>query len=88
MLSKTKQCYICGTPFNLHKHHCLIGSKRKICDEDGLIVYLCADCHYNVHNNTKYDYWKKRLQKSAQEYYEENIGTREQFIERYKKNYL
>lgn len=88
MISKSKECWICGTNLNLHKHHCIFGSKRKLCDEDGLIVYLCADCHINVHIDRKWKYWQDKLKEVAQEYYEENIGTREQFLERYDENYL
>lgn len=88
MISKSKTCWICETNLNLHRHHCIFGTKRKLADEDGLIVYLCVNCHRQVHDNPNWLYWKNEFKKIAQRYYEKNIGTREQFIERYKENYL
>lgn len=43
-------CYVCGTPFNLHVHHCFPGyGRRKVSDEEGAWVYLCGR-HHNMSN--------------------------------------
>lgn len=80
-----KVCYLCGANSPLHLHHCLSGSARKKCDEDKLTIYLCPSCHRLVHDNYENLLLLKRV---AQRKYEEVIGTREQFIKRYGKNYL
>lgn len=85
--AKEDGCFICGRqPVDLH--HCMPGSRRKICDEDGLTVYLCRRHHsmpgYSAHYNKQLADYLKRL---AQEKYEET-HTHEEFMERYGKNYL
>jgi len=87
LINNSKECYICGSTYNIEKHHMVFGSaNRKKADEDGLWCNLCHSCHQAVHNQ---DIWeKKALQELAQEKYEEKIGTREQFIKRYGKSYL
>ena len=44
------QCYVCHTTYNLHVHHCFPGTgRRKVSDEEGCWVYLCAP-HHNMSN--------------------------------------
>lgn len=31
-----KECYVCGYPFGLEEHHCIIGKNRHNAEEDGL----------------------------------------------------
>lgn len=96
LLQKEKYCYLCYEKYgeynyrNMHKHHCLHGtSNRVLAEEDGLWVYLCIGCHEwdkdAVHNNKDTDL---RLQQAAQIAYETNIGSRQEFMSRYGKNYL
>lgn len=90
VLQSEKECYVCGTTNGLHSHHVLYGTaNRKNADHDGLKVWLCAK-HHNmsnegVHFNKALDLHLKEM---AQRYYEAQIGTREDFIERYGRNYL
>ena len=77
-------CYLCGATYPLHDHHCLSGNMRKKCEQDGLKVWLCASCHRLVHD--KYENLLV-LKKKAQEKYEET-HTRQEFIDRYGRNYL
>lgn len=90
IITNSNTCYICGTTRNLHTHHCIFGSKRKLADEDGLVVKLCATCHHAIHTaSNDFDLSMQRsLKKIAQEKWEEKKGTREEFINRYGKNYL
>ena len=86
MLSEEKECYLCGSPFDLEKHHCLHGSRRKKADEDGLIVYLCHTCHMRLHDTGDGD---RELQRMAESYWIlTHRGGIPAFIARYGKNYL
>ena len=80
-------CYVCGCPW-AETHHCLYGNgKRELADKYGLTIRLCRKHHNEVHAypNTGLDL---KLKIMAQEYYEKNIGTREQFIKEFVKSYL
>lgn len=90
IIQTEKECYFCGATENLDKHHCIHGTaNRKLADRDGLWVYLCKYHHTMsneaVHQNPLMD---KTLKKIAQQRWEDNFGTRQQFIERYGKSYL
>lgn len=90
------ECYLCQLFYDrsntngLHTHHCLEGTgRRKMSDKYGLTVKLCP-MHHNasnegVHFNKENDLIIKRM---AQKYYEENIGSREDFIRDFIKSYL
>lgn len=86
-----KQCAVCGTKDNLHLHHIMFGKNRKKADQDGLTVWLCYQHHEGtngVHgkNGHKLDEDLKRYaEKKWLEYYNK---TKEDFIQRYGKNYL
>ena len=89
IIQDKKVCYLCGTALNLEDHHCLngIGDKDK-CEEDGLKVWLCPNCHriapYSAHNNIK---TRIRLKRVAQAKYLET-HTQAEWDRRYHKNYL
>lgn len=89
IIDNKHRCMVCGTIFNLHKHHVFYGTgNRKLSDADGLWVYLCAR-HHNlsdegVHFNVELDH---RLKTLGQRMYEKT-HTREEFIARYGKNYI
>ena len=73
----------------VHIHHVFGASNRNHSEEDGFIIPLVPYLHnmsdQGVHFNREFDLVLKR---QCQEYYEENIGTREQWISRYRKSYL
>lgn len=88
-----RYCWICGTCKELENHHCWHGPNRKLADEDGLVVWLCHECHAELHGRGKYD---KHLMWLAQErwisnawvhkYWMDNPSrAREAFRERYGK---
>ena len=89
-----KECFICGRNRHagLERHHQNIfnGANRKLSEQDGLVVYLCHDCHneppLGVHYNAEMMRWlKQKGQKMAMEKYG---WTKEEFVQRYGKNYL
>lgn len=90
MLQHQKECFVCGNTMNLHSHHIFFGtSNRKQSEKYGLKVWLCAT-HHNmsvegVHFNKRLDL---KLKTMAQTYYEEHIGTREEFRKEFGKSYL
>ena len=84
-ISNLPMCTRCGSTKNLHHHHLLNGPNRKKSDEDGLWIYLCEECHEYVHNHKQVLLSYKEM---GQKVYEREIGTREDFMKRYRRNYL
>lgn len=84
-------CYICGRVNNLEEHHIIFGPNRKLCEEDGLKVYLCPECHRGtcgVHGKEGKELnlkLKRIAQRTWQEYYDR---TENDFIKRYGRSYL
>lgn len=91
IIQDTKECYITGTPYNLHEHHIIYGNGlRKLSEKYGLKVWLRADWHnmadYGVHFNKALDLELKQMaQRKAMEHYG---WTVEQFIEIFGRSYL
>lgn len=60
-LGDSTRCAICGKEHGgLHKHHVFFGTaNRQLSEEDGMVVYLCPDCHEHgaraVHRNHETD---------------------------------
>jgi len=89
ILSNIKECYVCGTCLNLHKHHIYSGYNRKWSEKYGCWVYLCAGHHnmsnVGVHSNKKLD---TKLKKECQRAFEKKVGTRDFFMSVFGRNYL
>lgn len=89
IISNNKQCLVCGTTINLHKHHVFGGANRKISDRDGCWCWLCGEHHnlsgWGVHFNKVLD---EALKRRTQTLWEERYGNREAFRERYGKSWL
>ena len=59
-LGDSTRCAICGKEHGLHKHHVFFGTaNRQLSEEDGMVVYLCPECHEHgaraVHRNRETD---------------------------------
>jgi hypothetical protein len=78
-------CYLCGAYGATDPHHIFGGSVHKACDRRGLIVHLCRKCHRALHDH---NVGEQFLHELGQQYYEEHIGTREQFIQEFIRSYL
>lgn len=65
-IQKTCECYICHKSYTagLDHHHAIGGRNRKKCDEYGLWVWLCRECHSNLHDKGEHE---KDLQAIAQQ---------------------
>lgn len=95
ILQKDKTyCFICGRNGNgdpIEEHHIFGGNPgRKLSEQDGLKVYICGNrCHRNGSKSAhKCRKTADGLHRIAQRAWEEKYGTREQFMNRYGKNYL
>lgn len=79
------KCFVCGKGGELHPHHIFNGAFKKKSEEDGYIIYVHnIPCHQQIHSvSGEAMYYKKYAQKHY-----EKTHTREEFLERYKKNYL
>lgn len=90
ILQDEKKCLITGDTRGLHRHHAFGGPNRKLAEEDGLWVYLRWDYHIEnsphetPHNSKEFDLM---LKKFAQRKYEET-HTRQEFMDRYGRNWL
>lgn len=81
-------CVVCGRPRE-HVHHVIYGTaNRKISDAYKYIIPLCIEHHTGrtgIHNDRAMNvYWKRK----AQEHFEANHGTREDFIKVFGKSWL
>ena len=92
ILQSKKECYLCETTFNLENHHIFFGTaNRKLSEQDGLKVWLCSFHHRGTNGvHGKYGHrLDKNLKSMAQFVYMQYYNkTKEDFIERYGRNYL
>lgn len=87
MLSENHWCFICGNPKGLEKHHCISGTaNRKLADkpEYDLTVWLCHQCHRDLHDK---GFYKRELQQYAQKHFEKT-HSREEFRKIFGRSYL
>lgn len=78
-------CCYCGSIYQLTKHEIFEGRNRQNSMKHGFILPLCLKCHRKLQEDADFiDKWKKK----AQEYFENNIGTREDFLKIFRRNYL
>ena len=78
-------CYLCGRYGHMDVHHIFGGPVRDTSDRHGLVVHLCPSCHKELHDHSV---GKQFLHELGQKVYEEQIGTREEFIQEFIRSYL
>lgn len=77
-------CMNCGSTRHLTKHEIFEGRNRKNSMIYGFVLPLCLECHRKLQENKELnDHWKKK----AQDYFEEHIGTHEDFMGIFRRNY-
>lgn len=66
------ECFIChkGYTAGLDHHHMIPGRQRKACDDNGLWVWLCRECHSKLHDTGEHD---KEIRALAQKTFIENM---------------
>lgn len=86
---KSERCFLCGWKTPLEAHHIFHGTaRRRLADEDGMIVYICRECHREVHEaeDREHDESLKAMGEMVWcRYYGKTIDD---FIKRYGKNYI
>ena len=81
----TEKCYLCGSTYKLTWHEIYSGKNRQNSMKNGLCLRLCLNCHSKEQEDSQFnDYWRKQ----GQLYWEENTGSREEFIKVFRRNYL
>lgn len=90
IISNKKECLVCHTIYNLHRHHIFYGrGNRKLSEKYGCWVYLCAEHHnmsdFGVHFYKALD---DNLKARCQTEWEKRYGSREDFIKIFGKSYL
>lgn len=89
IIQDTKECYVCNTTVDLHKHHIFYGtSNRKNSEKTGCWCWLCAR-HHNmsdagIHFNYEADL---QLKQTAQVEFE-RTHTREEFRNIFGKSWI
>lgn len=77
-------CYLCGQD-KQELHEIFAGANRLNSMKYGFVLPLCHNCHSEIQNNVDFNnFWHKE----AQLYFEENIGTREEFLKVFRKSWL
>lgn len=77
-------CCYCGSTYQMTKHEIYEGRNRQNSMIYGFVLPLCWKCHRELQENQEFNsYWQEK----AQTYFEENIGTREDFIKIFRRNY-
>ena len=87
IVKSMEYCYECGKPYP-EVHHIFFGSRRKLSDKYGYVLPLCYEHHRgdrSPHKDRNQDLIYKRI---AQMHFEENHGTRNDFIRVFGKSYL
>lgn len=90
LLDNNKVCFICGTTFNLHKHHIYGGANRSKSERDGCWCYLCAPDHNMSDRGVHFDKEKNlKLRRTCQQLWMTKYGKAEEdFIKEYGRSYL
>ena len=84
MLGSKYECFICGSPVNLQRHHMVHGSRRAAADRHDLTCMLCVNCHARLHDKGEHD---RELEKMAQTVFEASHGH-DAWMAEFSKSYL
>lgn len=78
-------CMNCGSTYQMTKHEIFEGKNRINSMKYGFVLPLCLRCHRELQDNKDFnDKWKIKSQK----YFEEYIGTREDWLSIFRRNYM
>lgn len=90
MLSRTRNCIVCGQANNLHRHHIFYGrANRQNSEKYDLTCWLCVEHHEGMSGvHGKYgENLNAALKKMGQIEFEKT-HSREEFIEIFGRNYI
>lgn len=78
------KCYLCSNK-RTDIHEIFRGRNRKNSMIYGFVLPLCRECHSTKAETINFEeFWHRK----AQIYFEEHLGTREDFIKVFRRNYL
>lgn len=78
-------CMNCGSTYQMTKHEIFEGKNRTNSMKYGFVLPLCLRCHRELQDNKEFnDKWKIKSQK----YFEDYIGTREDWLSIFRRNYM
>lgn len=78
-------CMNCGSTYQPTKHEIFEGRNRVNSMVYGFVLPLCLNCHQRLQED---NYFNKKWKIKAQSYFEKYIGTREDFINIFRRNYI
>lgn len=89
IMQENKECLICKTPYNLHRHHIYEGTgRRKTSEKYGCWCWLCSRHHTGdkgIHFLKDVDL---QLKAECQKRWEAVYGSRTEFMILFGRNYL
>lgn len=77
-------CCGCGSMYQPTKHEIFEGRNRKNSMKYGFVIPLCLACHQRLQDDLDFN---KKWKVKAQDYFEKNYGTRDDFIKIFRMNY-
>ena len=88
IICNEKQCCVCGTTYNLHRHHIFGGGRRKASERYGAWVYLCAYHHNMSDEGVHFDRQLDVLLKTIAQQELEKTMSRDEFRQHFGRSYL
>lgn len=77
-------CMYCGSTYQMTIHEIFEGRNRQNSMRYGFTLPLCLECHRKLQDNKEFqDRWKQK----AQRHFEEHIGTHDDFMRIFRRNY-
>lgn len=85
VFTSSDKCFVCDSKYQLTWNEIFRGRNRINSMKYGFCLRMCLNCHRKLQEDIDFnDFWHKQ----AQLYYEENYGSRNEFIGIFRKNYL
>lgn len=79
------KCMVCKSTYQLTWNEIYRGRNRSNSMKYGFCLRMCLNCHREYQEDAVFnDHWHK----TAQRYFEEHYGTRDEFIKIFRRNYL
>jgi len=79
------KCMFCPATTNLTWHEIYAGRNRRNSMVYGFCLRMCLNCHEEKQEDVEFnEFWHGQ----AQLYWEENIGSRDEFLSIFRRNYL
>ena len=79
------RCMVCKSTYQLTWNEIYRGRNRSNSMKYGFCLRMCLNCHKEYQEDAVFnEHWHK----TAQRYFEEHYGTREEFISIFRRNYL